>query len=52
MKFSTVMLLIGVVLGLVFPPLKLIAVGCAVVLIIQNPVVAVLLLLGLYKLRW
>ena len=52
MRSTTVMLLIGVVLGLVFPPLRLVAVGCTVALIIQNPVITVLLLLGLYKLRW
>lgn len=52
MKSSTVMLLVGVVLGLIFPPLRLLAVGCTVVLAIQNPVVTVLLLLGLYKARW
>lgn len=51
MKSSTVMLLVGVVLGLVFAPLKLLAVGCVVALIIQNPVVTVLLLLGLYRIR-
>lgn len=51
MKSSTVMLLVGVVLGLIFPPLKLLAVGCTVALIIQNPVITVLLLLGLYRIR-
>lgn len=51
MKSSTVMLLVGVALGLIFPPLKLLAVGCVVALIIQNPVITVLLLLGLYKVR-
>lgn len=51
MRSTTVMLLIGVVIGLAFPPLKLVAVGCALVLAIQNPLITVLLLLGLYKIR-
>ncbi len=49
MRSTTVMLLIGVVLGLIFPPLKLVAVGSTLVLAIQNPLITVLLLLGLYK---
>ncbi len=51
MRPITVMLLIGVVIGLTFPPLKLVAVGCALVLAIQNPLITVLLVLGLYKIR-
>lgn len=51
MRPITVMLLIGVVIGLAFQPLKLVAVGCALVLAIQNPLLTVLLLLGLYKIR-
>lgn len=51
MRPIIVMLLIGVVIGLAFQPLKLVAVGCALVLAIQNPLITVLLLLGLYKIR-